>query len=152
MKRYNLQDGGVLLDFGKKIPMIQFPANMLQETDNDYFAICAKPAITTTKAGREIMRLQPGDSHHLRINWRDGDRSWNRWDDYVNDLKACSQTEDIFAFAVQTSRGGGCWVEMTIAPPVLKDSWRGLVDGRRIGPLEYGGRVKREKLTFQAPE
>ncbi len=67
----------------------------------------------TTKAGREAIDLVAGTGFQLRLREGSGSRTWDGWDDRA---PVRSKHGDVFAYAVQTSNGGGCWFEATITP------------------------------------
>ena len=67
----------------------------------------------TTRAGREAVEVVGGIGYELRLREGSGDRTWSGWD--------CRRPVQsvhgaVFAHAVATSKGGGCWFEATISP------------------------------------
>ena len=66
-----------------------------------------------TKAGREAVRIEPGTGYTLTVSEGSGDRTWNHWDERA---PYRSHHGDVFALAVATSNGGGCWFEIGLYP------------------------------------
>lgn len=115
MKEIKLPDGGLIIDGFSKLliltPEFVEENSFVDEEIGPYDKIGDHNPCTieffTTKAGREAIRIRPGNSHNLKLYYGSCDRYWNNWD-------ARRPVNASFAEAVATSRGGGCWAEVII--------------------------------------
>lgn len=69
--------------------------------------VACKATAFTTKKGRQAYRITEGDTHTFWIKQGSGDRSWNDW-------ASRRPANALYANAVRTSNGGGCWTEIII--------------------------------------
>lgn len=69
--------------------------------------VACKATAFTTKKGRQAYRIEEGDTHTFWIKPGSGDRSWNNWG-------TRRPVNALYANAVRTSNGGGCWTEVII--------------------------------------
>ena len=74
---------------------------------------CGGFARFTTRAGRSAIRVAQGRGYQLALREGSGDRTWGDW---LQRAPSRSRHGDVFAYATASSRGGGCWLEVTITP------------------------------------
>ena len=115
MKRIHNETNNIL-DLGEVLVII--PTGIVHDLDAGHW-LDGQPVEVSgftrrqTRAGREAVEVQPGTGYTLRLREGNGDRSWGDWNDRA---PARSQHGEVFAYAVPTSNGGGCWFEVTITP------------------------------------
>jgi hypothetical protein len=125
MRQFALQTGSVLLSICKDLSIIFHP-NLVPTTRVE----CRAPHIRTKTLpdGREktiIDLREVGDADTIwlcTIYEGIGDRTWRNWTEYERIVKASNeiqQWQHIFLHACPTSRGSGCWIEVSIAPAHL---------------------------------
>jgi len=83
--------------------------DLFDNEKKEYFhkPVDCKAVPFTTKKGRQACRITEGDTHTFWMQSGSGDRSWNDW-------ASRRPANALYANAVRTSNGGGCWIEIII--------------------------------------
>lgn len=110
----NLPDGSKIIDMGDCLIVID---KVFADTHIDrcgYMnsreeSVPCKAIPFITRKGRDAYRVTEGDTHTFWTRPGSGDTSWNDW-------ASRKPVNALYANAVRTSNGGGCWREIIIMP------------------------------------
>jgi hypothetical protein len=118
LRIYDLEDGSILLEVGGEF-LIHIPPGVAVKSSPRGEGVVPSCDIQegTTKKGRRILRLRPGDKYCVSWDWGAGSRSWDGWFTFPDH-------PEIMAWAGPTSKGGGCWWEVWIRPVRFGTKWR----------------------------
>ena len=127
MKVHKMPDGALVYDLGQEEGLVVLEPKLAKQVLEhiqlkqhgfsrlDYSSFdkigCGGFSSFTTKKNRKAYRLEAPVglcTHYLEFSRHSGDHTWGGW----NRRKPVGY--DCLALAVATSRGGGCWFELTV--------------------------------------
>jgi len=149
--KYRLTNGKYFLKVGVDFAIVYGSENLVDNAEPEHYAgklVSGPPSVkdVDTRDGRVVVAhlTSPADVEErwtCDIRSYSGDRTWNSWAEYTSAVYLSEEYKHLSAkgtpillYARPTSKGGGCWLEVNIAPSRL---------------LTEDGRVDTSKLTWR---
>jgi len=135
LKVYGLEDGSTLLEVGGEL-LVHIPPgvearNLSPSSPRSGVVLSCDIQEGTTRKGRKILRLIPGDKYCVTWDWGKGFREWFGWPDHP----------EVLAWVGSTSGPRPRWWEVWIFPSRLRKCYGGTL---RPDPEKIRAEIREE--------